>query len=67
MGVDYNKLLACHQLALIEMANTSDAERRRWASERADFFAEQILARRRKFGAPHPVPQHSFIEFHPNA
>ena len=44
--MDLNKLIACHQIALHEMADGIDDEVRRWAGERADYYAERILASR---------------------
>jgi hypothetical protein len=51
--VDLNKLLASHQVALIEMANDPSAEARSWAGERADYFADRIIDLRDRLGAPH--------------
>jgi hypothetical protein len=49
-AMDLNELLSRHQLALIEMTNARCAEARRWAGERADYFANRIVEVREQMG-----------------
>jgi hypothetical protein len=52
--MDLNNLLSCHQIALIEMTEAPSRATRRWAGERADYYAERIVALRVRLGLPIP-------------
>lgn len=56
-ALDLNKLFASHQVALIEMLNDPCDDARRWAGERADYFADRIIDLRSGMGAPY----HEFV------
>jgi hypothetical protein len=50
--MDLNKLLHHHQVALLDLANGLNSESRRWAGERADFYASRIVELRETLGVP---------------
>jgi hypothetical protein len=50
--MDLNKLLSCHQVALIDMMEAPSRAARRWAGERADFYAGRIIALRKRLDLP---------------
>lgn len=53
--MDLNKLLSCHQVALIDMMEAPSRAAKRWAGERADYYSGKIIALRKRLGLPiHP-------------
>jgi hypothetical protein len=50
--MDLNKLLSCHQVALIDMMEAPSRAARCWAGERADYYSGKIIALRKRLGLP---------------
>ena len=50
--MDFNSLFFQHQVALLDLANAENVEARRWAGERADYFASGLVKERRRLGVP---------------
>jgi hypothetical protein len=50
--MDHNKLLSCHQVALIEMMQAPSRAAQSWAADRADYYADRIAALREQLALP---------------